>query len=440
MATEIVDEDPFEGSHGRPFTVTEEDLAREQALFDAQVNLLGGLLKPLVADALRAEVAQVAADEWIEQASTALSVALSEDERPSDDERLRNAQRELKERLKKELSTDLVPDRSEIETHTCELAQCVLSNWFSLLQDALDSQVQTTDGARVRLDAKGLPDAASEQVLLEGTLAFALDPEVVLKTFLTYYRSLQTVQLSPYIYFNSQGERKFVSTAQCDEERVATDVPPEYSAIAAHHAEAVGYMQNVMDRLCDDSPFQELCNDTDARSDLPRSEQIEIAVSVADLVISADTPSLDPLEGSKSDGDLETDVRDDELARAAVDGLEAVISGSDVQGSRLSHWVRRFRHGAREHISKDARVQKFASLAGDAWLSYLLITVAAAAYVQHARSNAEGRLRARPGPAREIAQSTDHMVSVSARIAANLLTRATRSRKTQSFISDLVAD
>lgn len=147
---------------------------RRTALLQQHVCALGARLRPDVAAALRDESAQLMVKGWVAEARQALSRWLLQtkaEETPKDVLARDQPERELQT----ELAIDLVelastPTETEIDEHTVELAQLLLSNWIGHLEHALQD---TTDG-RLQDLVDAMPPEVQPRAVLVGVEAFAL--------------------------------------------------------------------------------------------------------------------------------------------------------------------------------------------------------------------------------------------------------------------------
>lgn len=219
-----------------------DEHALSAALTDRHVDGLAQFLTPHVATALRGEVsATVVAKEWISEARTVATWLLrtgavdaeaatkpSRTKSPSDSPwfkviRLskffarvqsasptpreevphpaRLAEQDLVSSLEEKLndSANYVVDDSEIAEHSAELARLLISNWFSVLEDA----VQEKPNEALKLEYRAFPPSASPGVVTEGCEAFALPAEQAITKVFEYQQSLanpgESVELSPIV-------------------------------------------------------------------------------------------------------------------------------------------------------------------------------------------------------------------------------------------------
>lgn len=148
--------------------------ARRTALLQQHVRALGARLRPAVADALGVESAQLMAEGWVAEARQALSRWLLQtkaEETPEDVLARERAERELQTELAVDLAAlASTPTEAEIDDHTVELAQLLLSNWIGRLEHAL----QDSSNGRLQDLVDAMPPDAQPRAVLEGVEAFAL--------------------------------------------------------------------------------------------------------------------------------------------------------------------------------------------------------------------------------------------------------------------------
>lgn len=232
--------------------------AREQA-FNRNVATLSAQIRPAVANALREEGTRAVAEDWLADAE-AIAAWLSlpdvhddaDESSPQEESAIRTITRNwllLRRGTKRIWSTrsrraSTVPQRAassnlsykdirsqlartqqltrsrealhdelakalragsaseltsnEIDEHSDELAQLLLSNWFALLERALED---SGSPAPLRLSANLLPPDVAPQALVEGCEAFVLSPGESAKALLDFQKHLapegQRVQVLP---------------------------------------------------------------------------------------------------------------------------------------------------------------------------------------------------------------------------------------------------
>jgi hypothetical protein len=168
--------------------VPREFIMREGDLFRARVSLFANLIRADVNEALTKGPADEVAAEYLKAATELLSAS------GSDSESLETAsngiaQAELEAvigSIRKEIAAELLKgnlsaEPEEIEEHTIELAQCVLSNWFALLHKALRLRARNNP---IALSPEALPlNPFAAGLLYEGVEGFALPLELVQTRF-----------------------------------------------------------------------------------------------------------------------------------------------------------------------------------------------------------------------------------------------------------------
>lgn len=90
-------------------------------------------------------------------------------------------------------------DDEEVWEHCADLARLLISNWFAVLEEA----VETQPAKAVKLEYRAFPPTASPGVVTEGCEGFALPAELALSKVFEYQQSLakvgETVTLSPIV-------------------------------------------------------------------------------------------------------------------------------------------------------------------------------------------------------------------------------------------------
>ena len=177
--------------------------ARRAALHVQHVRALSARLRPAVAIALTEESARLLADGWIDKASQALSHSLLQalvadvadkisTRKPADPE------------LRTELAVNLGPlaanpTDAEVDEHTIELAQLLLSNWIGHLEHSL----QDAPNGRLELLVDAMPPTARPGADLEGAEGFALSVDAAAQVLAAYRLELaasqKVVELTPSV-------------------------------------------------------------------------------------------------------------------------------------------------------------------------------------------------------------------------------------------------
>ena len=166
---------------------TEEALAREASILTSHVDALSSLLREHVASHLEAEcAATVIPEESIDSAYRALLAELPDADalHTADLEQARHqAIASLRESLERSEAA-VRPTAEEVLAHTRELAQCVVSNWLSLIK--LSHRRAHRASRTLVLDDAWLPEGASTAQLSRGLSSFAADPRFALEAWQGY--------------------------------------------------------------------------------------------------------------------------------------------------------------------------------------------------------------------------------------------------------------
>jgi|RhiMetdeSRZDD1v2_1073273.scaffolds.fasta_scaffold27349_5 hypothetical protein len=173
--------------------VEEKFIRREEELFRSHVTKFASLLENDVARALKTPAEDVS-KEFVDVAQALLRQIADEGSIPG--QKIDKALNEdgivqmVTKEIAEELSKGFVPpDQQEISSHAHELAQCVLSNWFALLQKAKD--LRTTQTHPIYLNSDAMPlNAFATGLLFDGVEAFALKLETVEERFEQFLMSL----------------------------------------------------------------------------------------------------------------------------------------------------------------------------------------------------------------------------------------------------------
>ena len=87
----------------------------------------------------------------------------------------------------------------EVEEHSGDLARLLISNWFGVLEDAVEEQ----PGTPVKLEYRAFPPSVSAGVVTEGCEGFALPTQLAISKVFEYQQSLaalgESVTLSPIV-------------------------------------------------------------------------------------------------------------------------------------------------------------------------------------------------------------------------------------------------
>jgi hypothetical protein len=191
--------------------ISPEDKALKATLFAGFVDEFASQLLADVKSALESEASSEIADEWIREATSALKTLAPE--LPADLEQRAGFQRAV-EMTKKELTAEvckemLQPSDAEIRRESYELAQCILANWFALLEHAKEDSADEV----VTLTANGIPEERSLDDLLAGVEAFAVSRDKLAPLFDGFLTSQivagDTRVLAPQLFLARRTEREF---------------------------------------------------------------------------------------------------------------------------------------------------------------------------------------------------------------------------------------
>lgn len=158
------------------------DLEARRALHDRHVNEFSSQLRSRVREALENEGQSLVAGDWIADAERLVRQHFAPPPLSGDQRRAaaRAEQSDLAHQLRDAAVS--VPEE-EVEEHATELAQLLLSNWFGLLEHAMqDNPVHL-----IELDMDALPKTAHLDAVLQGCAAFAL-PALSAATALRQYQ------------------------------------------------------------------------------------------------------------------------------------------------------------------------------------------------------------------------------------------------------------
>lgn len=178
--------------------------AERQELHERHVRAFADQLRPAVRLALEQEGSAEVATAWINDARRMLTQWAGmatgiggQSGLPTDQDAARKLQEELTAALLPEAGE---PSEGEVEDHSRELAQLLLSNWFSLLEHAL----QDHKVGLLALDFDALPPQTLPSAVLEGCEAFALPPLAAAMALREFQQGLakegEVVRLSPTLH------------------------------------------------------------------------------------------------------------------------------------------------------------------------------------------------------------------------------------------------
>jgi hypothetical protein len=221
----------------RSLAVTPEYKESKSGLFAQQVTDLSRLLEPEVRHALKEEAQHEIAKEWAEEGRAALGALADLPENWEESREFQAAMASVRADLAEHFMQDtaLEPPESEIQSHSAELAQCVLANWLSLLEHAK----QDAGSRDIELTAEALPKSATATKMYEGTEAFVLKQDTVKGKFSEYLATLTEaagksargiVPLAPsLVLVKIDNEMHLTSSLQAAEKLVEARVPAEVS-------------------------------------------------------------------------------------------------------------------------------------------------------------------------------------------------------------------
>lgn len=191
-------------------------LARKRELYSAQVTEFASMLKSAVKKALEQEASSDIANTWLDEATQALKAILPElPEGLELSQEFKDAAARVQQGLNKQFLKDaLKPSEEEINDHTRELAQCVLANWFSILEQAKHDNGTETQA----LSGNAMPIGVDDKALYEGVEAFVLPVNIVASEFTNYLDSLKqkgpVVELAPALYLVHKGKQNYLASSE----------------------------------------------------------------------------------------------------------------------------------------------------------------------------------------------------------------------------------
>jgi hypothetical protein len=189
-------------------TVSPEFKSLKASLFAQFVAVFSDQLRRVVKASLESESTSEIANEWIAEATSALHFVLPE--LPADLENRAEFQRaaELtRKNLTEHFCRDvLIPSAEEIQRESTELAQCILANWFTLLEHAKADVAEIPDATInvMRLTVNAIPATRESDDLFQGAEAFAVSRDEISALFRDFIASQVArdafVQLAPELY------------------------------------------------------------------------------------------------------------------------------------------------------------------------------------------------------------------------------------------------
>jgi hypothetical protein len=195
--------------------VSPEDQALKSKLFREFVDDFAARALVAIRSGLQSESTSAIADEWIEEATNVIRTlgpdASGDLERDPDFMRAAEWMRkELNEQLCKDM---LKPSEVEIRHESVELAQCLMANWFSLLEHAKQAEASN----QVHLEASGIPKRNSTSDLLKGVEAFPVAREEIMNKFHEFLHARfsdgKTAQLAPGLFLTRQSDGEYEVSA-----------------------------------------------------------------------------------------------------------------------------------------------------------------------------------------------------------------------------------
>ncbi len=179
------------------------ELEAHRALHDRHVNEFASQLSPHVREALENEGQSLVAGDWIADAERLVRQHFAP-QPVSGDERMAAARAEQADLAQQLRDAAVSVPEAEVEEHATELAQLLLSNWFGLLEHAM----QDNGADPLELDMDALPKTAHLDAVLQGCAAFAL-PALSAATSLRQYQkgfALDSITpLSPTLHLARAG-------------------------------------------------------------------------------------------------------------------------------------------------------------------------------------------------------------------------------------------
>ncbi|MCI0627699.1 MAG: hypothetical protein L0387_39620 [Acidobacteria bacterium] len=202
-------------------------LRRKRELYSKQVSDFASLLKPEVRRELEQEPSSEIAKEWLDQAKQALKFIAPE--LPHDllqSKELWDATELVRKGLSEQFLQEAIkPSTNEIDSHAHELAQCVLANWFSILEHTK----QDNPGKVLSLTANAMPVGVDLSATFEGVQAFVVPVKAVASKFMEYLESLReagtVVELAPALYLAQKRGKMHLAGSEEEARRFVSTVP-----------------------------------------------------------------------------------------------------------------------------------------------------------------------------------------------------------------------
>jgi hypothetical protein len=211
--------------------ISPEDQALKSKLFHEFVDDFAVRALAVIRSGLESESTSAIADEWIEEATIAIRTLApdSSGDLERDPDFVRAAEWMRKE-LNEQLCRDMLkPSEEEIRRESVELAQCLMANWFSLLERAKRNEASN----QVHLEASGVPKEYSTSDLLKGVEAFPVARDEVMDKFLEFLHARfsegKTAQVAPGLFLT----RQFDDTYEVTAVNTLSEAAPEETGIFA---------------------------------------------------------------------------------------------------------------------------------------------------------------------------------------------------------------
>jgi hypothetical protein len=222
--------------------ISPADMAVKTGLFVGFVHDFATRILVPVRSGLEAESTSTIADEWIQEATSALRTLGPDssgdfEQDPDFQQAAQRIRQELDEQLCREM---LRPSEEDIRRESQELSQCLMGNWFSLIEHAKQDQQPKS----VHLDTHGVPANYSLDDLLRGIEAFPVARVELVAKFHEFldacFADGQAKQLAPDLFLTRLPDNTYEVTA--------FDAATEIS-----HAET-GIFESVVDLLGNGHP------------------------------------------------------------------------------------------------------------------------------------------------------------------------------------------
>jgi hypothetical protein len=336
--------------------ISPEDQALKSNLFRDFVDDFAARALPVVRSALDSESTSAIADEWIEEATSVIRTlgpeASGDFERDPDFVRAAKwMHEELNEQLCKEM---LKPSEEEIRRESVELAQCLLANWFSLLEHAKRAEASS----QLHLDASCIPKKYSARDLLKGVEAFPVPREEVMNIFHEFlherFSDGETAQLAPGLFLTRQSDGEYEISAA----KPLLEVVPEETGIFEM---IVDLLDKNLPHVADRTPIPVQAEHVLARAAARIAQAPDIRQSIRSTIRKIKrqwmegqfAPALAQIEASKT--------MSESLATVAINDIGDALSPNFLNPLRAWHKhsaIRDLRHAAAEGVD-DETVSSF---------------------------------------------------------------------------------